>query len=684
MIQYLRASGISLVIDARPGTTPAVLHWGRDLGDLDEAALAAFADSVAASVPPSAIDEPLRLTLLPSFADGWSGRPAIEYSAPRGWARTADVAEGAIEFGPLDATTDIELTPEGVLRVRHRLQNTSDVSVGLHAASVVLPVPARARELLDFSGLWAHERRPQRITPGHGVWSRESRHGRPGHDDPYLVVAGTPGFGFESGEVWATHIAWSGDRVQWFERSSLGPTTLGGGELLAPGELTLEPGDEYTSPWVVGVWSEAGLDGVSDRLHPWIRSWSTIDRPRPLMLNTWEAVYFEHSLEGLQPLIDAAARVGVERFVLDDGWFVGRNNDRTSLGDWFVDETKWPGGLNPIIEKVHAGGMEFGLWFEPEMVSPESELARAHPDWILSDVRASTWRHQHVLDLANPEAFDYIFGRLDALLGEYAIAYVKWDHNRDVLAPGAHAQTAALYRLIDAVRAAHPGVEIESCASGGARIDLGILPRTDRVWTSDTNDPLERQLIQRYSSLLVPPEYLGGHLGDARAHTTGRTSSLAFRLATAFFGSAGIEWDLTEATDAELDVITAWATAYRERRDLLHSGRVVRADAADEATLVHGVVAPDRSSALFASVLLAAPEAALPPAVRLPGLDPERTYRVQVLDFGAETPRIDNSQPTWFTEGVTLRGSVLGEVGLPPLLMAPENAVLLEAVAIDA
>ncbi|MCI2956920.1 alpha-galactosidase [Agromyces atrinae] len=684
MIQYLRASGVSLIIDARPGTTPAVLHWGRDLGDLDEAALAAFADSVAASVPPSAIDEPLRLTLLPSFADGWSGRPAIEYSAPTGWARTGDVAEGAVEFGPLDATTDIELTPEGVLRVRHRLQNTSDVSVGLHAASVVLPVPARARELLDFSGLWAHERRPQRIRPGHGVWSRESRHGRPGHDDPYLVVAGTPGFGFESGEVWATHIAWSGDRVQWFERSSLGPTTLGGGELLAPGELTLAPGEQYTSPWVVGVWSETGLDGVSDRLHPWIRSWSTIDRPRPLMLNTWEAVYFEHSLEGLQPLIDAAARVGVERFVLDDGWFVGRNDDRTSLGDWFVDETKWPGGLSPLIEKVHAGGMEFGLWFEPEMVSPESELARTHPDWILSDVRASTWRHQHVLDLANPEVFDYIFGRLDALLGEYAIAYVKWDHNRDVLAPGAHAQTAALYRLIDAVRAAHPGVEIESCASGGARIDLGILPRTDRVWTSDTNDPLERQLIQRYSSLLVPPEYLGGHLGDARAHTTGRTSSLAFRLATAFFGSAGIEWDLTEATDAELDVITAWATAYRERRALLHSGRVVRADAADEATLVHGVVAPDRSAGLFASVLLAAPEAALPPAVRLPGLDPERTYRVSVLEFGAETPRIDNSQPTWFTEGVTLRGSVLGEVGLPPLLMAPENAVLLEAVAIDA
>ncbi|TFC81385.1 alpha-galactosidase [Cryobacterium cheniae] len=760
-IPYLRAAGTSLVLDARGTGVPVIVHWGADLGDLDGELLATLADASVPAISPSSIDVPLRLSLLPTLAEGWSGRPGVSGFRPgRHGALTLDLRLAEVQAGSgtalpgtqtlaiflTDAAarvavrTDLELSVEGVLRLRHTLTNTSTDSAAppfeLGSLDVILPVPDRAGELLDFTGLWTHERRPQRSTLGHGVWSRESRHGRPGHDDSYLMAAGTPGFGFRTGEVWATHLAWSGDKRTWAENSALGYSALGSGELLAPGELSVANAVSHTTPWTVAVYSAAGLDGVSARLHPWIRSWSTITGPRPVVLNTWEAVYFDHDLPTLARLADAAAMVGVERFVLDDGWFTGRSDDRRALGDWFVDPVTWPGGLHPLIEHVHAAGMDFGLWVEPEMVSLDSDVARAHPEWVLGGVTedsagvgaaagvasataagaaspALTWRFQRVLDLGDPDAFDWVFARLTALLTEYPIAYLKWDHNRDLLAGSAHRQTTAVYRLIDAVRAAHPGVEIESCASGGARIDLGILERVDRVWTSDTNDPLERQQIQRYSSVLLPPEYLGGHLGAATAHTTGRTSELSFRLATALFGSAGIEWDLTRANETELMQIATWIARYKHLRPLLHSGVVVRADPSDPALELHGVVAPDQNSALFAQVALAAPRAALPERMRFPGLAPDRRYRVAPLTLGAPPRTIQDAPPAWLAEpgssgtaagaalgavaadrgsadddpgsggSVTLTGAVLALVGLPAPLLAPEQAALFTVDAVD-
>ncbi|TFC34557.1 alpha-galactosidase [Cryobacterium sp. TMT2-17-1] len=751
-IPYLRAAGTSLVLDARGTGVPVIVHWGADLGDLNGELLETLADASVPAISPSSIDVPLRLSLLPTLAAGWSGRPGVSGFRPGGCGgvaldlRLTEVQSGGVRAGVPSASgrtlpgtqaltifltdaaarvtvrTDLELSVEGVLRLRHTLTNTGDDPASapfeLGSLDVILPVPDRAGELLDFTGLWTHERRPQRSTLGHGVWSRESRHGRPGHDDSYLMAAGTPGFGFRTGEVWATHLAWSGDKHVWAENSALGYSALGSGELLAPGELRVAPGASHTTPWTVAVYSAAGLDGLSARLHPWVRSWSTITGHRPVVLNTWEAVYFDHDLSTLARLADAAAVVGVERFVLDDGWFTGRSDDRRALGDWFVDPVTWPGGLHPLIEHVHAAGMDFGLWVEPEMVSADSDVARAHPEWVLGGVDAAgvggsgagigsasvgvsspalTWRFQRVLDLGNPDAFGWVFARLTALLNEYPIAYLKWDHNRDLLAGSAHRQTVALYRLIDAVRAEHPGVEIESCASGGARVDLGILERVDRVWTSDTNDPLERQQIQRYSSVLLPPEYLGGHLGAATAHTTGRTSELSFRLATALFGSAGIEWDLTRANESERVQIATWIARYKQLRPLLHSGVVVRADPSDPALELHGVVSPDQNSALFAQVALAAPRAALPERMRFPGLAPERRYRVAPLSLGVPPRTIQDAPPAWLAEpgssgaagafgtdgSVTLTGAVLALVGLPAPLLAPEQAALFTVDAVD-
>jgi alpha-galactosidase len=324
--------------------------------------------------------------------------------------------------------------------------------------------------------------------------------------------------------------------------------------------------------------------------------------------------------------------------------------------------------------------MDFGLWVEPEMVSPDSQLARDHPDWILGSAGEATWRHQLVLDLAVPDAYAYLLERLCALLAEYPIAFLKWDHNRDLLADSAaHRQTTALYRLLGEVRARFADLEIESCASGGARIDLGILEHVDRFWTSDTNDALERQHIQRWTGVLMPPELLGSHVGAPRAHLTGRSGELSFRLATALFCSAGIEWDLRAA---DLPAIAGWAALYKGLRPLLHSGAVVRTGGDDPDRLLHGVVAGDQSAAVFSLVTMRAPASAVPGRLRFPGLDPDRRYTVRPLILGAPPRTMQDAAPAWLTAGsVTLPGRVLAEAGLPVPLLTPEQAAVFEVTA---
>ena len=698
MLIHLQAAGTSLVLDARGPRPPVIVHWGAALGELDRSALAVLAGAAVPAVPPSSLDTPAPLSLLPVLAEGWSGRPGIAGSwAAGGTARPAFRLTGVtprpsavdIELSSTDdrlrVVTGIELTPQGVLRIRHRVTNHGAGDLDLAALDVLLPVPARADEILDFSGRWAYERRPQRAPLRDGAWSRETRHGRPGHDDPFLLMLGTPGFGFRSGEVWAAHLAWSGDKRLWAERQQLGAALLGAGELLAAGEVRLAPGQSYRTPWTVAVWSDAGIDGLSARLHDWVRATRPLRRPRPVVLNTWEAVYFEQSLAGLLGLVDAAAEAGAERFVLDDGWFTGRTDDRRALGDWTVDEHRWPDGLHPLIKAVHERGLDFGLWVEPEMVSPDSALARAHPDWLLGGPDAATWRHQLVLDLSVPAAYEHVLGRLTALLDEYPIAFLKWDHNRDLLREGtAHGQTTAVYRLLAALRERFGELEIESCASGGARIDLGMLEHVDRFWASDTNDALERQHIQRWTGVLLPPEYLGSHVGAPAAHITGRTGELSLRLATALFGSAGIEWDLRTATAGEREAIAGWVAWHKRLRPLLHSGTVVRSGGDDPDRLVHGVVATGRDAAVFALVSLRAAGPALPAPLRFPGLDPDRRYLVRPLVLHAPPRAVQDAPPAWLAAGsVVLTGRVLGEIGLPPPLLTPEQAAVytLEAVS---
>ena len=292
--------------------------------------------------------------------------------------------------------------------------------------------------------------------------------------------------------------------------------------------------------------------------------------------------------------------------MLDDGWFHARRDDTVGLGDWTVDPTVWPEGLTPLVDHVRGLGMEFGLWIEPEMVNPDSDLYREHPDWILSagDRVPLLHRNQLVLDLGRDEVRAHVFGQITTVLASYPIDSVKWDHNRDLLEAGSnvlagaaavHRQTEGFYALLDDLRAAHPTIDWESCASGGGRVDLGVLERVQRIWTSDMTDAVARQQIQRWTTQLVAPEYVGAHVSSPTSHTTGRTLGLDFRATTAMFGSFGIEWDLTEAGDDDLDRLADWVARYQRFRPLLHSGRVVRPESSDPSVLLHGVVAADRS-----------------------------------------------------------------------------------------
>jgi alpha-galactosidase len=709
----LRNGGVGLVLDARGPGLPVVLHWGCDLGELTGADLVALAEAAVPAIPSNSIDEPRRVGLLPQPATGYAGRAGLVGSRADGvWSpvfrptrlersTTGDgtarlVVEAADEASGLQLETRVELTPAGVARLRHALRNVAATPYELLRLPAVLPVPARAGELLDLTGRHLKERVPQRMPFNFGSWVREQRRGRTGHDAPLILAAGTPGFGFRHGEVWAVHVAWSGDSVTFAERLPEGWSCVGGGEVLQPTEVVLGPGESYEAPWVWAAWSPAGLDGVSDALHATLRARPGHPRtPRPVVLNTWEAVYFDHDLNRLTRLADIAAAAGVERFVLDDGWFGGRRDDTAGLGDWFVSPDVWPEGLHPLVRHVTGLGLEFGLWVEPEMVNPDSDLARAHPDWLLTlpGRPPPPARQQHVLDVAQPAVTAYLLERLGTLLTDYPIGYLKWDHNRDLMdathagpngpRPGVHAQTAAVYALLDELRRLHPRVEIESCAGGGGRVDLGILARTDRIWTSDSNDPLERQQIQRYTSLLVPPELMGAHVGPAEAHTTGRVSRLAMRAGTALFGHFGVEWNLVEASPAELGELAAWISVYRRFRGLLHTGRVVRPDPDDPSSLQHGVVAPDGSEALFAHVQLTTSGYTPPPPVRLPGLLPAALYAVEPVRVG-EPPMTTGAAPPWLTAGTRLPGSVLAEVGLPAPLLGPEQLVLLHVTRLHA
>ncbi|MFF1632535.1 alpha-galactosidase [Leifsonia sp. NPDC058248] len=703
-ISHLRAGGTSVVV-VTDDRLPRILYWGDDLGDLGADELETIARTALPAVGDSAVTYPQPVPVLAQVSEGWLGRPGlVGDSGGRRWAarfrmltaQSADTDAGArLVVDAVDAEYELALRIEievlaasGLVRQRATLRNDGSDRFRVDGIELALPVPHEADEILDLTGRWSLERVPQRQPFNVGEWVRSSRGGKPGLEHTLLLAAGRQGFGFRSGAVWATHLAWSGNQSLTAERTPADTRRLAVREGLASGEVELERGAEYTTPWQYGSWGD-GLDELASRFHRHLRaSPAHPSTPRPVILNTWEAVYFKQDLETLVALAEEGAAVGAERFVVDDGWFLGRRDDTSALGDWDVDPEIWPTGLEPLVARVRELGMDFGLWFEPEMINLDSRLAREHPEWIFDAGHGAGLpsRHQHVLDLGHPEAYDYVLGRMSALIGELGIDYIKWDHNRYLLdaghtpegRPGLREQTLAAYRLMAELAARHPGLEIESCASGGGRIDLGVLEHTQRVWSSDCNDPHERLEIQRWTGLVVPPELQGTHVGAEESHTTHRVHPLSYRAEKAIWGHMGVELNLLTSDDETKAELASWIAFHKEHRGLLHNGTSVHADTGDDAVRLEGVVGADLRDALYAFSLTERPRTWPIGRLALPGLDDAVSYRVTAV-FPGDKPH--GAQPPWLADGAVLSGRALRLVGLEMPSLDPDRSVLLSVHA---
>jgi len=698
---HLTQDGVSLLIDLSQSTAE-IVHWGKALGKVTS--IASYTKAAMEPVAHAELDDPMYQSIWRENSRGNTGHPALlGHSAGKRFSQKFEIVsaiqtESSATITGRDAQAELEIENlyqflgAGVLSVSQTIRNLGAEAFTLNELNVFMPLPDQVAESMDFTGRWVNERQLQRRDIQPGQFVREEREGRSSHDYTIMQYAMTRGAGYQTGEVWGLGIMFSGNSKHIIERQQSGRTFIAAGELLLPGEVVLQAGESFTSPDVAAVYSASGIDGTTNRIYSWLRAREnhpTNIRPRPLTLNVWEAVYFDHNLEKLSQLADVAATIGVERFVLDDGWFGARRNDLLGLGDWVVSQDVWPEGLGPLIQKVQSCGMEFGLWFEGEMLNADSDVYRAHPDWILKvgDRVPPEGRHQHVLDITNPAAYKHLFDQVDQVLSENDIAYIKWDHNKFLLEPAhdgipaVHKQTEAIYRFFDELKMRHPGLEIESCASGGGRIDLGMVQHADRFWTSDCNDAADRQRIQRYTQFAIPPELLGSHIGPTKSHTTLRVHELSFRAVTALFGHAGLEWDITQCTEEELGHLKSWASYYRANRDLIHSGTMVRVDRVDGESFVHGVVSKDKNKALFAYATLGTQGGSRPAGIRFAGLDESKTYKVRATFPAGEPKFLQRANVQWL-EGVELSGSALMSMGLRAPILFPDNAFLIEIEAI--
>ncbi|MFD0915020.1 alpha-galactosidase [Pseudahrensia aquimaris] len=691
---------------------PEIIYFGSRLSDdLD---LEMFARSRSRPRGHATLDEHAPISMQPEISRGFMGHPGLiahrRGSVQAGWAgqflfsRMSEI-DGGVEFRCYDQHRGLVLeitcrlcSHSGVAVFKNKLMNDgeSDIVVDWMSAPII-PVPQLYSEYLHFHGRWCAEFHIDRRAVPMGLVKSENRRGRTSHEAFPGTVMLTPTTDEESGRCLGVHMGWSGNHRMVLERMTTGECQLQMGVLHFSREGIVPKGGTILSPEIYVAQSDHGLNDMSQKFHAYVREnvlrFPDPNKPRPVTVNTWEALYFDHDLDRLKALADAAQEVGAERYVLDDGWFKGRNDDTTSLGDWYPDEKKYPNGLHPIVDYVvDKKGMEFGLWVEPEMVNPDSDLYRAHPDWILrvDPYPSMTGRNQFVLDLTNTEVTDYLYERLSSLLSEYRISYFKWDMNRDLVLPGdrsgnaaVHRQTSELYRLIDRLRAAFPHVEIESCASGGGRIDYEILKRTHRFWTSDSNDAVERTRIQTGFSYFLPPEVMGSHIGPAWCHTSGRGFHPHFRALVASYGHMGLELDLTKIDPDDMAIFKNAVERYKQDRGLWHGGAFHRIDTVDADLLGAAVVSADQRSARVVMMQIDRPRAVVPPAIAIPGLDPELNYAVtlQTPDHVAlhasrkfDNPLLDGK--------LVLSGSVLSAAGvqLPVLYAQTGVALAVEAV----
>jgi alpha-galactosidase len=592
----------------------------------------------------------------------------------------------------VEVTLHYRVYPEnGILRRSATVRNgTAHPFVIESAQSAAWHMPAGTGYQLSYvNGRWAAESQLVREPIHEGMKVIESRKGHTSHSfNPWFAVDGGDA-SEESGRVWFGALGWSGNWRITVEQTPYRQVRVTGGFNPFDFAYPLKPGESLETPEFYGGFSAGGFGGVSRLLHRFEREQilpgGAAARLRPVLYNSWEATEFDVNEAGQKALAAKAATLGVELFVMDDGWFGARKDDHAGLGDWVVNPKKFPNGLKPLIDAVKGLGMDFGLWVEPEMVNPDSDLYRAHPDWVMHfDGRPrSELRNQLVLNLARDDVREYIFGVLDKLATDYPIRYFKWDMNRPFSEPGWPeagpaderklwvAYVRNLYQIIDRLRAKHPGLEIESCSSGGGRVDLGILQRVEEVWPSDNTDAFDRLGIQEGFSMAYTARIMSAWVTDSPNWVNGRAVSLAYRFLSAMQGDLGIGSNLNKWTDEDFALARKMVALDKRIRATVQTGDLYRLFSPRSGDLAaNQYVGPGgRQSVLF--VFRHSQQYNLPvPTIRLRGLDPRAIYRIESVDG-----KLAEKQPQF-------SGAYLMEAGLNPILRGDfdATAVVLERV----
>jgi len=653
------------------------LYWGPCLpGDAVRFDPSDYTSFASFDLPVSVL--PLEL---PVCGSGWFGQPAVGIRSPGGdevvdlrvvsaevfpgkpalpglpavYAETEDEAE-SLAVHLEDALTGLKVTAlysvfaqSGAVTRSLSLENAGSAPftvTSLLSASV--PFWQGNLDAVHLNGAWARERRVLRTPVGEGDFRISSARGASGHEEnPFLALCERNADEF-SGSVWAASLVYSGSFQAFCHTDIFGHPRLSVGMNPEVFSWLLDPGETLTSPEAVLVYSDSGFNGMSQVFHSLYRTrlargfWR--DRSRPVLLNSWEGVYFDFNEDKLLSVAEKAADLGVELFVLDDGWFGKRNSDNCSLGDWVANPEKLPAGLSGLSEKVHALGLQFGLWFEPEMVSPDSDLYRSHPDWCLHvEGRPRTQaRQQLILDLSLPEVQDYIISSVSSVLSSSGIDYVKWDMNRNMteafseaLPPERKKETQhrymlGLYRVLEAITSAFPKILFESCSGGGGRFDPGMLFYMPQTWTSDDTDAVERLKLQYGTSYVYPASAMGAHVSAVPNHQTGRSVPLKMRGDVALGGNFGFELDPCKLSPEEADEARKMIARVKSLRDLTRQGTFWRLlSPFDGQKTAWAFVSEDRRNVILCVYCALSVPNSAPLRVHLRGLDPAVWYKTE-------------------------------------------------------
>lgn len=515
--------------------------------------------------------------------------------------------------------------------------------------SACLDMDNREFEAISLHGSWARERHIQRVPVSHGKFSVESIRGESSHQDHPFMALATKGAGQESGEVYAMHFVYSGNFKVSVQNDQFDQVRMVMGIHPEGFKWKLMPGEKFQAPEVVMTYSAEGLGGMTRSFHDFYRKHlirgEYKNKKRPILINNWEATYFEFNTEKLIAIAKQASELGIEMLVMDDGWFGNRYDDNRALGDWIVNEEKLRGGLKYLVDEVNKLGMKFGIWFEPEMISPDSDLYRAHPDWAIAipGREGSLCRNQYVLDLTRREVLDYTYESVAKVLRSANIEYVKWDMNRQLSDIGSaylppqqmgelyHRYVLAVYELQGRLMKEFPYLLLENCSGGGARFDPGMLYYSPQIWCSDDTDAIERLIIQEGTAMIYPLSTMGAHVSDCPNHTVGRETPFETRGHVALAGTFGYELDVTKIPQEDREMIPEQVAMYHKYNDLVREGDYYRLASYRENHFYdcYGVVSKDKKEALFTFVQVLNRPNHHNRRIYFRGLDPDKYYRVE-------------------------------------------------------